>query len=80
MVNEREKRTYVDVGCLCFDDGDFSGLVPCDETSGYGRDEREREDHGVDIRCRMERGPSVPTATEGRRGVKRKKFFGLMTI
>lgn len=34
----------------------------------------------MDIRCKMERGLRVPTATEGRRGVKRKKFFGLMTI
>jgi hypothetical protein len=28
----------------------------------------------------IERGLSVPTATLGRRGVKRKKFLGLTTI
>jgi hypothetical protein len=33
-----------------------------------------------DLRWRMERAARVPTATEGRRGVKRKKFFGLMMI
>jgi hypothetical protein len=31
-------------------------------------------------RWRIDRALSVPTATEGRRGVKRKKFFGEITI
>jgi hypothetical protein len=31
-------------------------------------------------RWRIDRAFSVPTATEGRRGVKRKKFFGETTI
>jgi hypothetical protein len=31
-------------------------------------------------RWRIDRALRVPTATEGRRGVKRKKFFGETTI
>jgi len=33
-----------------------------------------------DLRWRIDRAFNVPTATEGRRGVKRKKFFGETTI
>lgn len=40
--DEREARTYVDVGCFGLDDGDFSGLVPGEETGGCGGYERDR--------------------------------------
>jgi len=81
-MRRRAVNTDIDRLGLRLNDSDPSVFVTCQVTNGLSCGELgiQRTKKRQDLRCKIELLASVPTATLGNRGVKRKKLRGLTTV